>query len=268
MDSTGCVQELWQQASGSGPPALLLHGLGASAHYWDEVLARDTGKFMVAPDLLGFGRSPAPPDAPYDVACHVASLAPLLQPGTVVVGHSTGSILAAALAAAFPDKVRALVLVSTPVYPDEATARAEIGRIGLLARLTIEGSVWARVVCEAMCHARPVAVAAAPWLFRGLPRAVAADGARHTWPSYSRTLKEVVACHPVADELRGSDVPVTFLHGSQDPIADPARAEALAASLDSSRQVEFRRVDFRYVDCDHHLPLKHPDAVVAAIAAT
>jgi pimeloyl-ACP methyl ester carboxylesterase len=118
-----------------------------------------------------------------------------------------------------------------------------------------------------MCHFRPLAVAAAPWLIRGLPRAVAADSARHTWPSYSRTLSEVVAGHPIAADLLRSEIPVTFLHGTKDPIADPARAEALAATLDSSRQVEFRSVDFRYVDCDHHLPLKHPDAVVAAIAA-
>ena len=261
MDSTECVQELWQQASGSGPPALLLHGLGASAHYWDQVMAHDAGKLMVAPDLLGFGRSPAPPDASYDMDCHLASLAPLLRPETVVVGHSTGSILAAALAAAFPDKVRALVLVSTPVYSDEQAARREIGRIGLLARLTIEGSVWARVVCELMCHLRPFAVVAAPWLIRDLPRAVAADGARHTWPSYSRTLIEVVARHPLAADLLRSDIPVTFLHGTKDLIADPVRAEAMAASFGTSRSVEFRSVD-----CDHHLPLKHPDAVAAAIA--
>jgi alpha-beta hydrolase superfamily lysophospholipase len=53
----------------------------------------------VAPDLLGFGRSPKPADFSYSVGEHLDTLAPLLEDRIVVVGHSTGAILAAALAA-------------------------------------------------------------------------------------------------------------------------------------------------------------------------
>jgi alpha-beta hydrolase superfamily lysophospholipase len=58
---------------------LLLHGLGASSHYWDEVTARVEGQRMVAPDLLGFGRSPAPPEVADDVACHLEALEPFID---------------------------------------------------------------------------------------------------------------------------------------------------------------------------------------------
>ena len=85
---------LFARTWGEGPPVLLLHGLGASSRYWETMVEASSGYAGVAPDLLGFGRSPKPSDASYDLACHVETLAPLLAPGAVVVGHSTGAILA------------------------------------------------------------------------------------------------------------------------------------------------------------------------------
>lgn len=248
-----CEQPLWHQQKGDGPPVLLLHGLGASSHYWDAVLERLGGFRAIAPDLLGFGRSPAPSEASYDVGCHLAALRPLLREKTVVVGHSTGSMLAGALARAHPELVKGLVLVSLPAYPDEETARREIGRIGLLAKLTVEGRFSARVVCEVMCHLRPLAIAASSVLIRDMPRQVAADGARHTWPSYSRTLHEVVAGHPVLPDLRSLECPISLLHARGDQVAPIEYVETIAS--------EVKATEFRQVDGDHHLPVRHPALV-------
>lgn len=241
---------------------LLIHGLGASAHYWDGVMAATGNRRLLAPDLLGFGRSPSPPDARYDVECHLAALQPLLGPGTVVVGHSTGGILAAALAALRPDAVRALVLIGLPAFPDAAIARAEVGRLGLIARLTVDERWLGRWLCVAMCRFRPVAVAAAPLLLRDMPRAVAADGARHTWPSYSRTLRRVVVEHPVWPDLAELRVPVTFLHGRQDRTAPLHFVKVLADRL---RGVG-RSISVRTTDGDHHLPVRQPSVVADVIA--
>jgi pimeloyl-ACP methyl ester carboxylesterase len=238
---------------------LLVHGLGASAHYWGAVIAATSGHELVAPDLLGFGRSPAPPDVRYDLACHLAALGPLVEPATTVVGHSTGGIVAAALAAVHADRVRGLLLVGLPAFPDAATARAEIGRIGLLARLTVEQRPAGRLLCEAMCHVRPLAVAAAPLIVRDMPRAVAADAARHTWASYSRTLHNVVVDHRVEDDLRRVSAPTVLLHGRDDRSAPLRYVERLAARLDRDN------VTLEVADGDHHLPVRHPEVVVRAI---
>lgn len=133
---------------GAGNPVLLLHGLGASGRYWDRLAEEATRFAGVAPDLLGFGRSLKPAGSSYSVEEHLDALAPLLEDGSVVVGHSTGAILAAALAARERERVAALLLVGLPALPDAATARAEIGRLGLLARLTVEGNSLARTVCR------------------------------------------------------------------------------------------------------------------------
>lgn len=246
---------------GQGPPVLLLHGLGASSRYWERLADASSGYAATAPDLLGFGRSPKPADVSYDVACHVQALAPLLSPGAVVVGHSTGAILAAALAAAHPGAVRGLLLIGVPAYADEGTARREVGRLGLLARLTVEGNPLARTLCMAMCRLRPLATAVAPLVMRDLPPAIAADGALHTWASYHRTLERVLLAPPVLHHLRSVSVPVVLLHGDGDRPAPLRHARILAAELRAAGV----RADLHVVTGDHHLAVRRPAVVAGAL---
>ena len=103
------------------------------------------GYRATAPDLLGFGRSPRPVDARYDVDEHLERLVPLVPPGSVVVAHSTGAVLAAALAARRPDLVRSLLLIGAPLYADVPEARREVRRLGPLARVTASGEVLGRL---------------------------------------------------------------------------------------------------------------------------
>lgn len=234
---------------------LLLHGLGASSHSWDEVMGAGAGSgfAFVAPDLAGFGRSPKPPDAAYDIPFHLAALEPLLQPGMVVVAHSAGTALAAALLAA--GAVDAGLLVGAPAFPDEATARREVGRLGLLARLTVEGRPSAKWICTAMCRLRPLAIAVGPLVVRDLPPDVVADGMRHTWPSYSRTLDHLVVRHRLGEVLAAVDRPLALLHGAADEVAPVAHVRAMAMA---GHELEV-------VPGDHHLPIRRPEVVLAAL---
>ena len=254
---------LFARTWGQGPPVVLLHGLGASSRYWEALAEASSGYAAIAPDLLGFGRSPKPPGASYDVGCHLEALAPLLPVGpAVVVGHSTGAILAAALAAARPSTVGALLLLGLPAFADEATARREIGRLGLLARLTVDGNPLARTLCMAMCRLRPLATAIAPALMRDLSPSIAADGALHTWASYHRTLERVVLAHRVADNLRSVAVPVILLHGERDTTAPLHYVRALADHVRAAGVP----AELHVVDSDHHLAVRQPAAVASALA--
>jgi pimeloyl-ACP methyl ester carboxylesterase len=100
---------------GSGDPELvLLHGGAQNAHTWDTVaLALD--RPLVALDLPGHGHSDGGrggsldvDDNARDVAVAVRALAPAAR---AVVGMSLGGITTLALAAEFPELVRAAVLV-------------------------------------------------------------------------------------------------------------------------------------------------------------
>lgn len=253
--------ELFVASWGRGPDVVFLHGLGGSSRYWELLAAASSGYRATAPDLLGFGRSPSPPEASYDVECHLAALSPHLPSRAVVVAHSTGAILAAALAARHPDAVAALLLVGLPAYPDEVSARRAIGGLGLLARLTVENGRAARVLCETMCRFRPLAMTLAPWVVRDLPPSIAVDGIRHTFVSYSRTLLRVVVEHRVVDYLRAVPMPVTLLHGRGDRAAPLGFVEAPVAGGDGpSPRLEV-------VDGDHHLAIRRPDLTAEVLAA-
>jgi pimeloyl-ACP methyl ester carboxylesterase len=102
---------------GSGPALLLIHGIGDSSDTWRElipVLARDYT--VIAPDLLGHGRSDKP-RADYSVAAYANAMRDLLAvlgvERATVIGHSLGGGVAMQLAYQFPERCERLVLIST-----------------------------------------------------------------------------------------------------------------------------------------------------------
>jgi pimeloyl-ACP methyl ester carboxylesterase len=107
---------------GEGAPVILIHGLAASLHDWDDLvpeLARH-GYAAYALDLLGHGESAKPGSRTYEmdwVFDHLAAWIDSLgldQP-PVLVGHSLGGYLALDYARRFPARTRGLVLVD-PFY--------------------------------------------------------------------------------------------------------------------------------------------------------
>ena len=253
--------DLFVRRWGNGPPVLMLHGLGASSRYWDALAALNPQFRATVPDLLGFGRSPKPDDATYDIDCHVASIAPLVAPGSVLVGHSTGALIAAAVAARHPDLVQALVLIGMPAYDSAEEASRAIARLGWLPRTTAENRRSARWICTAMCRLRPLAATLAPLVVRDLPASVARDGVMHTWPSYSCTLRNVVLGYRPLPDLIAAQRPITMLYGNRDPETSTEEIGRLRASLERSRA----RAEIHIVDGDHHLPIRNPTIIMQAI---
>jgi len=241
---------------GTGTPVVFLHGLGASGRYWDEVRHLGNESYTgLAVDLLGFGQSPKPPTETYDIECHLAHIMPAVPDGAVFVGHSAGALLALALAVRFPERVLGLVLCSLPAFPDAPTARNEIARLGIVARLTVARGRRARVLCWIMCRLRLVGIAIAPIFARGVPAAVARDALRHTYTSYSRTLQHVIVDHRAASDLAARADPTLLVHGRDDEVVPVRYVETLASP----------RARVVVVDGDHYLPIRNPSACATAI---
>ena len=99
---------------GSGPPLLLIHGLGSSGDDWafqrDE-FARE--HMLILPDLRGSGRSAKPP-GPYSIAQFGADLWAVVDALGIealdVLGFSLGGAVAIEMALMRPGRVRRLVL--------------------------------------------------------------------------------------------------------------------------------------------------------------
>ncbi len=131
-------QRVTYRAAGSGPALLLLHGVAGSGRTWDEVipwLAED--HTVIAPDLLGHGRS-AKPRGDYSLGAFAAGLRDLLavldfEAGTVV-GHSLGGGIALQFAYLFPEHVQRMVLMGSGGLGKEVHP--------LLRAATLPGSEW------------------------------------------------------------------------------------------------------------------------------
>jgi pimeloyl-ACP methyl ester carboxylesterase len=124
------------RTAGSGPVILLIHGITGRADQWDGVIPLLAERFtVVAPDLLGHGRS-AKPRGDYSLGAYASGLRDLMialgHRRATVVGHSLGGGVAMQLAYQFPERCERLVLVSSGGLGTEVHA--------LLRAATLPGS--------------------------------------------------------------------------------------------------------------------------------
>jgi pimeloyl-ACP methyl ester carboxylesterase len=105
------------------PVVLLLHGFGSSLQTWDVWAAQlETQYRVIRLDLPGFGLTGPSPLHDYSEASDVATLTHFVDKLGVssfsVIGHSMGGKMAWGLAAAEPDRVKALVLMAPDGFPE------------------------------------------------------------------------------------------------------------------------------------------------------
>ncbi|NLN16788.1 MAG: alpha/beta hydrolase [Firmicutes bacterium] len=118
------------ETNAPGLDLVFIHGLGASANVWQNQVKHfgDDHRIWLV-ELSGHGQAPPLrrsliqlpffPQNECSVAQMAAETAEDLEKnnvnGAVLIGHSLGGAIAVKLAADYPDKARALVLIDTPV---------------------------------------------------------------------------------------------------------------------------------------------------------
>jgi pimeloyl-ACP methyl ester carboxylesterase len=123
MNDSSNKIHLHYAARGEGPPVILLHGIAASLHDWDNLspAMAAAGYRTFAVDLPGHGESEKPDDAGQYTAQNVYDIvedwiAHLKEPPPYyLVGHSFGAHLSLRYTLHHPGKVRALALID-PFY--------------------------------------------------------------------------------------------------------------------------------------------------------
>jgi pimeloyl-ACP methyl ester carboxylesterase len=103
-------------------PALCIHGWPQSSYMWRHLLPAlaSSGRRAVAPDLLGFGDSPADPPGTYER--HVEAVERFRREvgldRVVLFVHDTGGLIGLRWACDHPDAVAGLVVTNTGFFPD------------------------------------------------------------------------------------------------------------------------------------------------------
>lgn len=203
-----------------GIPLLCLHPSFASAQIFRRFLSvAGVGRSVFAPDLPGFGDSdPAPPGA--GVAGYAAAIADFLDVMRLrqvdLLGHRLGALVAVELAAARPELIRRMILVS-PSGPADTAATQAPGSAADGGHLLTE---WSRAAayCGPGTSSEIVTAALAERL-RNATQAAAAIASERAYPLRAR-LAEIAA-------------PLLVLHLGDDPPANtgPGRDLPVRARL-------------------------------------
>ncbi len=102
------------RTEGSGPPVVLIHGIGASLDYWNWTVPALRDRYTtVALDLPGFGQSD-PLESTHSPEGAAAAVLEFMDAvglrAATLIGSSLGGAIAAVTAGVAPERITALVL--------------------------------------------------------------------------------------------------------------------------------------------------------------
>lgn len=123
-----CVAEL-----GTGPPVVLLHGLGGSIYDWRHLLRPLAERHrVIAMDLLGAGESEIPENEDYSVAAQARRVKGLLDrlgaTRATLIGNSYGGGIALRFAQDWPERVERLALINSICYAEDVPSYVTLAR--------------------------------------------------------------------------------------------------------------------------------------------
>ena len=232
------VDKLWHQTlrrpyrlarpvdTGSGPPIILLHGIGRSGDVWRHVVSglKEESR-VVALDLLGFGASPKPDWLDYDIDDHaravIATLERLrLRQPAVLVGHSMGCLVAVRVARLRPDLVRHLVLYEMPLY--EGLPRKRIYQL----RLNLYFRLYQKIIAY-----QPTFDQATARRAEKMARRVAGfEVTKASWLPFVRSLEHTIMRQTAAQDIKAVKVPMDVIYGRLDMLVIRGKPQQIFGS--------------------------------------
>lgn len=240
---------------GSGPPVLLIHGVGGDSTNWDSIAERLQPQFdVIAMDLRGHGKSDliTEPIAAHDLARDAVQV---LDEAVVakcrVVGFSLGGAVAQCLTLDFPERVERLTVIGTVCGRTPEEKQRALDRVEFLKQ---NGTA---AIAEANRER---------WF---------TDEFRQTHPeAVERRVAQVKACDPAsylyaftvfctadfADRLHEIEVPTLAVTGEHDSAATPRMAKLMGERIRDSEVHVFPGLR-------HSLLIEAPARVVGLLEA-
>ncbi len=250
----------WRERAGPGPVLVALHGIGSEARCFDDLAAHLPGWRLIAWNAPGYGAS-APLAMDWPLASdYAAALGHLVQrlglTGFHLLGHSLGTLIGAAYAAAHPAGLRSLTLA----------ACAQGG--GVVRGTDLPAAQAARIADLTRDGARTFAEARAPRLIHApqdhpdLVRRVAESMARVTLPGYAQAVRMLASGNLAADCAR-LGVPTAVAVGAMDIVTPPDQSRRAHGAIPSA----MRRGLTEVPGAGHAIHLQAPAALAQVVAA-
>jgi pimeloyl-ACP methyl ester carboxylesterase len=260
----------------NGHTVVLLHGKNFAGFYWDRTVRTliNAGYRVVVPDQIGFGKS-SKPDLAYSfdlLAQNTLTLFDHLHIArALVVGHSTGGMLAIRFALSYPEHVERLVLEDPIGLEDYRRSIPPQSTESLVQQqLSVTAESYRRYVQGYFVH----------WseefeheLVEPYVRLMGSG----EYPRFARAqalTSQMIYQEPVVYELDELQMPVLLIYGARDRTAPgksaarPGRAETLGDFPRLARAAAAAIAHVRVVEVADvgHIPhLEAPDAFEAAL---
>lgn len=251
---------------GTGEPIILIHGLGGSVEGWTYTMPALGRRYrVIAPDLIGFGRSDKP-KAYYGLELLSSFLKAFMDRMGVarahLIGLSLGGAVVVKTATRWPERVGRMVLVNSAGFGRQGSMGLRLATVGWVGELlTHTTRTGAGAFLRNAVHDASLVTKA--WMdctyeLARLPGAQAA---------YLTTLRSLADCRglkaSVLAELhrgmRALREPVMVVWGRQDKILPVSHTEIAAQLMPQARIHVFER-------CGHLPPLEHPAAFNALVS--
>lgn len=251
--------------AGSGPPVILIHGLGATkVSFLPTLAALAPSRRAIALDLPGFGDSAKPIRASYDARYFASATIALLDALDLdcvdVVGNSMGGRVALELGLRFPNRVRRLALLAPsmawlkprPWAPYLRWVVPQLGLIQPTPRPVVEGIVR-----------RLIPGADEEWTAAGIDeflRSYLTPRGRAAFYAAARNiyLEEPHGPDGLWTRLPDLEPPALFVWGRRDRLVPARFAEHVRKALPGARHLK--------LDCGHVPQLERPQETHTALA--
>jgi len=221
--------ELAVDVRGDGLPVLFVHGFPFDRTVWRHQLAALSRFRRIAPDFRGVGGSGATPAADgYSLARYADDLVAVLDAvgvrDAVVCGLSMGGYVIFELLRRHPERIRALILADTKTEPDSTDAKRDRDELAALVERQGADAAVERLLPRLLAPATQATQPEVTGQVREMAR-------RWSVPAFVGALRTLRDRPDSSDTLRAVRVPALVLVGSEDAIAPPPTALAMAKLL-------------------------------------
>lgn len=253
--------------TGSGPPLLLIHGLGCSSFTWRKIvpdLAKDHR--VITLDLKGFGKSAKPDDGAYSAEDQAALVAKFIQKNALknltIIGHSFGGTVALRTALRKdmqgPAIIKRLVIISAPALPGSVARHLKLIELPAVPDAiaeTLSPNAWARMLLANAVSGRMKVTDAA---VEGYAAPYREKGAVAAFIATARSIVGEKGRRAMAARYQKLKTPSLLVWCNRDPIVPLRSGRKLRKTLPKSRLVIFR-------GCQHFPQEERPTDLVRKI---
>lgn len=254
-DPAAPVVDLSARDEGTGPPVLLVHGVGGDHTLWNAMVPTLAREFRVlAPDLRGHGRSPGPPGSAFSTEEMLDDLTRFLDAREIAsahwVGLSGGALVALRGAIERPSRFRSLTMVSGAAYTDAHT-------VAITDRWA---ETYAKEGPDRFALRLLKDVYYPDWIEEHLDYAdqLRADVPHHDYRPATRWAKSL-AKFDERNRIAGVRLPTLIVQAMDDQVVDASHGRILRQTIPGAQIKIFPQTG-------HLVPVERPDELAAAVS--